>query len=257
MTQTDLAKTEAVSPLTINELAIRPARWPNALPFKGRELVVQPDTISQRVKPTPPVERGMSIRFAISPDLSSVGLRNFSRPGTNVGVLLEYRIASRWSLQAGVIQSTKVYEAYPSDYKAPSGSYVDMVGSKVGSIDARCNMFDIPINLRYDFVLRPRNSGLSPSRWFINSGVTSYYIKQEDYVYNYTGYVHNAVPAWSTKTGGYGFSQLNLSVGYERALTKRLSWQVEPFMKMPLKGVGFFKINLLSTGTFFSLRYKL
>ena len=59
------------------------------------------------------------------------------------------------------------------------------------------------------------------------------------------------------KTGLYGFSQLNLSVGYERALSRRLSWPVEPFAKVPLKGVGFFKINLLSAGAFFSLRYKL
>ncbi|WP_461150168.1 porin family protein [Spirosoma pulveris] len=250
---------EAAGLSVINELAIRPANWPKALPFTGRDLVVAspPPLAEPSVVPKPPVTHEFSVRFAVAPDLSSVGLKNFSRPGTNVGLLLEYRLASRWSVQAGLIQSTKIYQAKGSEYTAPPGSYVDMVKAKLGSVDGRCNMFDIPINLRYDVLLRPRETGLSPTRWFISGGVTSYYIKQEDYVYNYTGYVHNAVSEWSTKTGGYGFSQLNLSVGYERALTKRLSWQIEPFMKMPLKGVGFFKIDLLSTGTFFSIRYKL
>ncbi|WP_041616407.1 hypothetical protein [Spirosoma linguale] len=251
---------EAAGLSVINELAIRLAKWPNPLPFTGREWVEkpQPDTVAQQVKPASPVQRGLSIRFAVAPDLSSVGLKNFTRPGTNVGVYLEYRLASRWSVQAGVIQSTKIYSALGSEYTAPQGTW-NNGGTIVKplSIDGQCTMFDIPINIRYDFSLRPRTSGLPPSRWFISSGVTSYYIKKEDYTFNYPPHTYNVKKEASYSTGGYGLSQLNLSVGYERALTKRLSWQVEPFMKVPLKGVGFFKIDLLSTGTFFSIRYKL
>ncbi|MCX6214093.1 hypothetical protein [Spirosoma sp.] len=251
---------EAAGLSVINELAIRPAKWPKNLPFTGRDWVEkpQPDTVAQRVNTASPVQRGLSIRFAVAPDLSSVGLKNFTRPGTNVGVYLEYRLASRWSVQAGIIQSTKIYSALGSEYTAPQGTW-NNGGTIVKplSIDGQCTMFDIPINIRYDFSLRPRTSGLPPSRWFVSGGVTSYYIKKEDYTFNYPPHTYNVKKEASYSTGGYGLSQLNLSVGYERALTKRLSWQVEPFIKMPLKGVGFFKIDLLSTGTFFSIRYKL
>ncbi|SOD94962.1 hypothetical protein [Spirosoma fluviale] len=258
--QPNEVQAEAAGLSVINELAIRPANWPKALPFIGRDLVVAspPAPAEPSVVPTPPVERGFSVRLAVAPDLSSVGLKNFTRPGTNVGLLLEYRLASRWSVQAGLIQSTKIYQALGSEYRAPQGTW-NNGGTIVKplSIDGQCNMFDIPINIRYDVLLRPRMSGLAPSRWFVSGGVTSYYIKKEDYVYTYPPHTYNVRKEASYSTGGYGFSQLNLSVGYERTLTKRLSWQVEPFIKMPLKGVGFFKIDLLSTGTFFSIRYKL
>ena len=85
-------------------------------------------------------------------------------------------------------------------------------------------------------------------------------MRQEDYDFNYPAdaHIYASTPrGWHGSTGRYNFSQLNLSAGYERALSRRLSWQVEPFVKAPLKGVGFYKINLLSTGAFFSLRYKL
>ncbi|GAB3793674.1 hypothetical protein GCM10028819_05710 [Spirosoma humi] len=198
----------------------------------------------------------MSVRLAISPDLSSIGLKNFARPGTNVGVLLEYRLAPRWSVQTGIIQSTKIYRATASDYTL-NNYYKNAMYTIPQGADGQCRMLDIPLNVRYDFLLSPRADGRSPSRWFITGGVTSYFIEQETYVYKYTGYAHKPIPVYSEKGDNYGFSQVNLSAGYERALTKRLSWQIEPFMKIPLKQVGYLKLNLLSTGTFFSIRYKL
>lgn len=239
---------------TVSELTIRPAKWPT-LAFSDRAVAMKPDTTGRRVIPKPASERGFSVRFAVAPDLTTIGLKNFSRPGTNVGLLLEYRLAPRWIVQAGVIQSTKVYRALPSDYSA---SYEDLRGYvKPLSIDGQCNMLDIPINLRYDFVLRPRSDGKLLSRWFVSGGVTSYIMNQERYIYNYPPHTYRQNTGKDTLTGGYGFSNLNLSVGYERALSRRLSVQAEPFMKVPLRGVGYFNVKLLSTGAFFSIRYKL
>ncbi|QMW01801.1 hypothetical protein [Spirosoma foliorum] len=241
----------------INELASRPAHWPKSLTFTNRPVEAEPEPVSQQATPKLPPMRGLSVRFVVAPDLSTVGLKNFDRPGTNIGLLLEYRIASRWSIQAGVIKSTKVYKTLPSEYTAPSAWWQPPMKSP-DMVDGRCNMFDIPINIRYDVAVIPRlDERRLPTRWFVSAGVTSYIMKQEDYTYTYPPHTYNQPTQWSTSTGGYGFSNLNLSVGYERSISRRLSWQVEPFMKAPLRGVGFFKVNLLSTGAFFSLRYKL
>lgn len=249
------------------ELSNRSGQWTKPLPFTSREVTapVNPTDTGQPVSvPSVPEQKGLSVRFVVSPDLSAIGLRNFRRPGTNVGLLLEYRLASRWSIQAGVMQSTKVYKALATDYELPD--YVAKWRVHPESVNGRCNMLDIPINLRYDVALRPRLNGQAPSRWFVSGGVTTYIMQKEDYDYNYAeaDQIHvypNANPSMTgwhgPPTGRYNFSQLNVSAGYERAFSKRLSWQVEPFVKVPLKGVGYYKINLLSTGAFFSLRYKL
>lgn len=244
---------------TLAELAIRSGQWTRPMGLKNRE-VVPPET-AEPAKPISvpvpsPSMRGLSVRFVVSPDLSMVGLNNFSRPGTNVGLLLEYRLASRWSVQAGFIKSTKVYRALPNEYNIPS-TWGGMA-AKLESVDGQCTMFDIPINVRYDIAVKPRQDGRQPSRWFVSGGATSYIIRQENYDYNYQAHTYGVPLSWSNPNpSGFGFSQLNVSAGYERALTKRLSWQVEPFMKVPLKGVGYFKVDLLSTGVFFSIRYKL
>jgi hypothetical protein len=198
---------------------------------------------------------GLSLRAMVSPDLSSVGLTNFSRPGTNVGLMLEYQF-HRWHVQAGVLRSVKVYQANESAYEYSAVRQWPVVPS---SINGRCNMLDIPINLRYDVALIARQRALPPSRWFVSAGATTYYMLREDYTYRYDDPADPKIKYrdWTTETGRYGFSQLNLSAGYERAVTQRLFWQVEPFLKVPLKGVGYYKINLLSTGAFFSLRYRL
>ena len=254
------AAASAVLPSFV-ELNNRPAQWPKPLSFRGREVTAPINSVEaeQPVSVQPvPSQKGLSVRFVVSPDLSAIGLRNFQRPGTNVGLLLDYRLASRWSVQAGVMRSTKVYKALTSQYELPA--YVANLRVPPESVNGRCDMLDIPINLRYDVVLRPRLNGQIPSRWFLSGGVTTYIMQQEDYAYNYPvgTHIYASTPkGWHGNSGRYNFSQLNLSAGYERALSRRLSWQVEPFVKVPLKGVGYYKINLLSTGAFFSLRYKL
>jgi hypothetical protein len=256
------AETSENAPVTLPslaELTIRPWQLMK-LPGLANREITQPEKSEPLSIPkvTSSPLRGLSVRVAVAPDLSSIGLQNFSRPGTNVGVLLEYRLSPRWSVQAGVIRSTKVYKATSSQYDSDA-EYWSKFPAKPGGISGQCNILDIPVNVRYDIALRPRlDNRLQPSRWFISGGVTSYIMLKEDYTYeNYPPHTYNALLEWSTNSGGYGFSQLNLSVGYERAVSRRLSWQVEPFMKVPLKGVGFFKIDLLSTGAFLSLRYKL
>ncbi|QIP17408.1 hypothetical protein G8759_34600 [Spirosoma aureum] len=257
-----VAETTENAPVTLpslTELSIRPWQLIKLPGLASREIT-QPEKSEPLAMPkvTPVSSRGLSVRVAVAPDLSSIGLQNFSRPGTNVGVMLEYRLSPRWSVQTGVIRSTKVYKATSSQYDADA-EYWKKFPAKPGGISGQCNILDIPVNVRYDIALRPRlDNRLQPSRWFVSGGVTSYIMLKEDYTYeNYPPHTYNVPSQWSTSSGGYGFSQLNLSAGYERAVSRRLSWQVEPFMKVPLKGVGFFKIDLLSTGAFLSLRYKL
>lgn len=203
--------------------------------------------------PRPKPERGLSIRFIAAPDISSVGLRNFTRPGTNFGLLAEYRIASRWVVQAGVMQSRKLYKALPEQYTMPANWRWAVMPT---SIDGQCKMLDIPINIRYDAFLR---TGKNQTRLFVGSGVTTYIMKNERYDYQFADPNNPLIRYrfWQGNTGRYNLSHLNLSVGYERSLGRRLAVQVEPFAKVPLRGVGQFKVNLFSTGALFSMRYKL
>lgn len=240
----------AVLPLTVDNLGqlpkiatltIRPAKWNKLIGLADRDVTApEPGEPMSMPVSMPVLQRGFSVRLAVAPDLSAVGLQNFTRPGTNLGALLEYRLSSRWSVQTGAIWSMKRYKAGGDQYDADL-DYWTKFPKKPEEISGQCSMIDIPINVRYDIAVQPRlDKQVQPSRWFVSAGVTSYVTLKEDYSYTYSAHSYG-VKQWTAPSGGYGFSQLNLSVGYERALGRRLSWQVEPFLKAPLKGVGFFQ----------------
>lgn len=198
----------------------------------------------------PAFQKGLSVRILGAPDLSFIGFDQIKRPGTTVGALLEYRFSQRFSLQAGAIQTMKLYDALGSQYVWPEAWYSQK--ARPVSIEAACKVLDIPINLRYDI------SQASDRRWFISTGISSYKMLNEKYTYNYAPHTYGIKwPGWEGSTGNYWFGVLNLSMGFERQIGKKFTLQAEPYFKVPLAQVGLGKIKLNTTGLYISARYRL
>lgn len=189
-----------------------------------------------------------AVRFSYSPELSTVGVKNFSRPGTAVSLLIEYALFRKLYIQTGVTRSSKVYNAKAGEYEWPA-SWNDQKVLPT-SVDGVCKIIEIPLNLRYDIAETER------SRWFAGAGASSYYMQNEKYDYNYSKYAYYPKwPNYETSTGWYWLSHLNASVGYEYRLSKKLSLIAEPYVRIPVKKVGFGKVDLFTFGTWFSVRY--
>ncbi|GHB55744.1 hypothetical protein GCM10007390_06220 [Persicitalea jodogahamensis] len=170
-------------------------------------------------------------------------------PGPAASLLVEGSIARRWSLQTGIIRSLKTYQAKGSEYEW-TWAYKQPQGPS--SVDGSCTVFELPLNIRFDISQRPA------SRWFVGAGVSSYKMQKEKYTYEYDTYYPGAMSRWESKkpSGWNLFSHANASVGYERFITKRLSLIAEPYVRIPLRGVGIGKVNLYTTGIWFSIRYS-
>lgn len=227
------------------------------LPFSQMKLLQFPaielSKISETAEPSKPAKSQepypkMAVRFGYSPDLSTVGFKNFSKPGSAVSLMIEYALMHKLYLQAGVVRSVKVYNAKAREYEWPSDWKPQEVYPT--SVDGTCKMFEIPLNLRYDIIQNDR------SRWFAGAGVSSYYMGNEKYIYNYPEHTYGDIwRDYETKTGWYWLSHVNASVGYERKISKNLSLLAEPYVKIPLKKVGYGKIDLLTIGMWLSIRY--
>lgn len=268
---TNLVSSESVAGQEEQVTAIR-FTWPvlEILPVRGLKWPAMPALTAEPVsleprdplpRPHPSRRSGLSVQLVASPDLSTIGLRNFDRPGSNVGLLVQYQLSERFSLQAGGLWSTKRYTTPASEYVWPVAGSTAILPE---SITGKCTMLDLPLNLRYDVLLRPGGAGRGPARWFVSGGATSYFIDHEVYSFNYADPNNPNIRrrGWDNKVAGrkggrFGLSNLNVSVGYEQPISQRLSWQIEPFMKMPLQQIGYFKVRLVSTGAFLSLRYRL
>lgn len=187
-----------------------------------------------------------AFRLGYSPDLSTVGFKNYTKPGVAFSLLVEYGLSSRLYLQSGVIWSRKDYYANASEYELKE--YVTKYNTPYG-VDGECTMFEIPLGVRYNLIQKPQ-SGL-----FVGAGVSSYYAQKEKYKYHYSKYVYDQRPGWNGKTGWFLLSHINASVGYERTVTNKLSLVAEPYIRIPVKGVGYGKVNLTTVGMWISLRY--
>ncbi len=242
LSETDLTKTNTVT-LELSELAsLGYTNFIGDFPLPSIEGVAPELKMVEQ-------ENRLSLRLAISPDFSSVPENNFFKIGHNWAALLEYRIDNRWSLQTGVIKSLKYYTAGPFQYRWPATWGERPL--ELDHVDARCNMLDIPVNVRYDFT-QGRN------RWFAQGGLTSYLMLNEKYDYVYAeGSTVQKWNKWEGKTGFYAAGVANLSFGLEKKLGRRLSFQAEPFAKIPLRKVGFGNVKLATLGVFFSSKIAL
>jgi hypothetical protein len=203
----------------------------------------------------PPLPQAQRYRFRLglvaAPELSTVRTSRFSPPGPNVGVQLDYQLARRWRLSTAFLYSVKRYTAAGTDYTVP---YTMPHGWVITDVDAVCRIIDIPLNLRYDLWQRPRH------QVFVSAGLSSLLMKREQYTYDYGLVYGKPVPSYTFDVSNgsqHLLKVLNLSVGYERLLGQRWSVQAEPFVKLPLAGVGYGAVRLRSAGVFFSLRYGL
>ncbi|MBC7892074.1 MAG: hypothetical protein H7Y12_07685 [Sphingobacteriaceae bacterium] len=211
--------------------------------------VTAPDPAEPRIARSPaPVRRGrFGLRAVLAPDLNSVGTFKPSVFGRSYGLLLEYEVLPRLRVQTGVIRSQKDYGSTPADYKWEAGYWSKY--PKPDNIDAKCAILDVPLNVRFD-VLRRAQSDV-----FVNGGVSSYVMLNEDYTYRYANKPSYTHEINVSRGGGHFATTLNLSLGYQRQLGGGLSLQLEPYLKLPLAGVGFGSVRLYSTGLHLSLGF--
>lgn len=237
--------------ISASELNGKMLKW-SALQLPGisnpvQELPEPPKTSRPSMSTDRPL---FAVRFGYSPDLSTVGLKDFSKPGTAVSLLVEYSVLPRLFVQSGAVWSRKDYYAPAEAYQLPKkGHYAPLA---LSGIDGVCKVLEIPLNVRFDIAAGER------SRWFVGGGFSSYHMNGEKYKYYYKDPNDpNAerYPGWNGKTGWYLFSHANVSAGYEYRISRKLSLLAEPSIRMPLKRVGYGKVNLITTGFWLSVRY--
>lgn len=184
--------------------------------------------------------------ISIAPDLSSVEFYPLAKAGFLGGASIGFHVTERWSISTGLYFTTKHYDSPGEDYPLPGNPMM-----KMKEVQAACNMWDIPLNLRYDLRTGTR------TRFFASAGLSSYLMRKEGMHYYYT---YNDIPydrSYTSKNNqGYLFAVSNISAGLERAIGKGFSVQAEPFAKFSLAEVGTGKIRLNSYGILVGLKYR-
>ena len=163
-----------------------------------------------------------------------------------MGVLINYQLNRRLQLRTGFLTSRKVYQAGEGDYHPPKifWNYV----SKLEHVDANCLIYEIPLLLQY------RLGKQANSPWALSAGLSSLLMKKESYDYDFidlAGQDRYMTGEYENYSNHF-FSTFHLSGSYRLSLSKRWNLGVEPYVKLPLSGVGYGKVRLYSAGIMLS-----
>ena len=239
------AKTPDIKPVLPKHTYSKPVVLPPSL--------LQKDTVlSAKVQPakTARAPRRLSIIAQIAPDLSMVDKFALSDTRLNVGLLIEYELFKNLSVSTGINYSAKAYQASTDAYTPKDGKW--KWGSLPENINATCRVLEVPINLRYYFHNQPKH------RLFISTGISSYWMLSERYSFEFGYQSSNPSYSWGVDNENkHLMSILNLSAGWQKNISPRWSIQAEPFLKIPLGGVGSGKVRLKTTGILLGVKYNL
>ena len=213
------------------------------------DSITRADTSSVKEKKDS-YKRGFSMSFILNPEYNSPVDFSFYKPNLNIGLNVEYYILPKISLVSGVIYGQKLYTCDASDY-ASSPSYVRYGRNYYPEyVKASCAVLDIPINIRYKFLNK------ETFNVYASTGLSSYIMLKETYIFQYSNKYHRPDDTYQIHNKNrYLFNIWNISVGVEKRISDKWSVQAEPYVKLPLNGVGAGDIKLVSTGIYFSLKY--
>lgn len=214
---------------------------------KVDSMVSNPAT--KKVKTKSSLVNRWTIGLYSGTDISRINGTANNKMGYVIGSMLSYDLTKRFTVSAGFLFTQKFYSAKPSDYNPPPhhiSRYLNLV-----SLDGNCEMWEIPLNLRYNVIKRPRSS------WFVNAGSSSYIMRKQFYDYEHIDQGVLAKRSWKTASQQNDwFKILNLSVGFEKSISRSLSVQAEPYARIPLSGVGYGKMDISTYGMLVGIKYR-
>jgi hypothetical protein len=182
--------------------------------------------------------------------LSEVKSQGINKTGFDIGLLAGYRFSRKISLETGLLFATKYYYS--------DGKYFDMKpdpsmppNMTLMSLKGNSKIVEIPIKVRYDFI----NNG--KSNVFSSAGINSYVLARENNNYHtmVNGNPQDMDKSYKDVTN-YTAATFYFSAGYEHRILKRNKIRIEPYLQIPLKGIGVGKMPVTSTGLHLGITWE-
>jgi hypothetical protein len=181
---------------------------------------------------------------------TSIKFQKVDNTSFDLGVLLGYQIGKKWGVEGGALLNKKFYYTKGEYFNIDKIRAFMPPNSEIASVNGDCSMWEFPLSIRYDF------KAASSHSLFVTAGVSSYLMNRENY--NYVYYDPSTGQTWDYYKGypnnsKYWLANLQLSAGYTHKLGKTSSLRIEPYIKVPMKGMGIGSIHLQSAGFHFGI----
>nr|WP_294896341.1 hypothetical protein [uncultured Pedobacter sp.] len=189
------------------------------------------------------------VAFSFGPDFNSTNSVIGGKGNIAVGLSIGFGVFKNLSLQTGINYGSKNYTANNYDYTFANPN----VASKIASIDAACKVLEIPLRASFQLF------DLKKSSINLNLGLSSYFMLKEDYNFIYTAASGRPDRLVEKKNANQHYlSVIDLSATYNIKLkSKKFDFGIEPYLKIPMSGIGEGNVPLKSSGISLKLGYEL
>ncbi|HVG16169.1 MAG TPA: outer membrane beta-barrel protein, partial [Chitinophagaceae bacterium] len=191
-------------------------------------------------------KRGAYAGVLLGPDFSAVQSSKSKGVGYSAGLIVGYNFSNSISLETGIYWDRKRYATTGKNFSTAKFNWPSH--TNLLSISGYCDMIEIPLTVRFKH--KAGNSG----NVFAAAGASSYIMKKEDYQYKTERY---GLYYSGKKSYANGSTHLmpvvHFSAGYERTLGGIGNIRIEPYLKLPVAGVGIGDMSLKSAGVYLGI----
>ncbi len=210
------------------------------------------NAISNKKKDADNNIKGIYAGLVGGPEFSKGSDMAFNNSGLSAGVLLGYRFNKKISLESGLIWNNKKYTSQGKHFNMKKVAATMPAGMIINNLSSNISLLEIPLKIKYD-VYNKHNTVL-----FFTGGVSSYIMTKEENHYNVSLNGNDQQMTGVYKKNSYEFpAVVNLSVGYQKNVSKNFDIRLEPFLKIPLQGIGVGNLPVTSAGLQLGIIHRL
>ena len=193
------------------------------------------------IKIKPRKQIGLYVGINAGPDFSKVKSGNFRSPGFSAGIVLGYQINKKIFAETAFSIGSKYYSSGGKLFNEEGAAMPD--GMVIMDLQGYSRIMEIPVKIGYNIYTKNKES------FFISTGVSAYIMTMEKNNYNVTmnGNAEKMVGLYE-KSNVKTPATFNLSAGWEHQLKGKMHIRIEPYLKLPLQGIGVGKLPVTSTG---------
>jgi hypothetical protein len=183
------------------------------------------------------------IGVAAGSDFSKVHSVAFNNSGFNAGLLAGIKFAGRTSFETGILWNRKNYNSAGNEFKMDKIGSTMPAGMVINSVEGKSSLIEIPLKIKYDFLNRANTT------WFAAVGISAYIMTTESNRYHVTMNGNTEMMTGVYRNYSYGLPAVaSISAGYQKNLSKFINVRIEPFLKIPLTGMGVGNLPITSAG---------
>jgi len=184
--------------------------------------------------------------------MNAIKDEGFKKTGFDIGLLGGYRFSPEVSIESGILFARKYYWTSGKNFDMSGMGSSMPAGMDMLEVHGNSQIIEIPLHVRYDFALKKAH------RFYSLAGFSSYILTEENNQYDYMlNGTQGKMSGSYEQNQTYFASCIDFAFGYEKNLGYKTRLRIEPYIQLPVDGIGVGHLLVKSAGLRFGITNSL